>query len=99
MSNEPTREGVDLAKEWVAAANRVKDLEAALSRARCDRDNAEIALSKWLLPPDATVGEKVSMWFGDSLIQATADTCVSSNTWTGKVVVRLRGPKFGDTFR
>lgn len=99
MSNEPTREGVDLAKEWVSATERVKRLQAESNRAQCDLDNAETALSKWLLPPDATVGEKVSMWFGDSLLQATADTCVGSNVWTGKVVVRLRGPKFGDTFR
>lgn len=99
MSNELTREGVDLVKQWVFATERVRRLQEELNRAQCDRDNAEIALSKWLLPPDATVGEKIAVWFGDSLIQATADTCVGSGVWTGKVAVRLRGPKFGEMFR
>ena len=97
--NGVTREGEALVKEWVFASERVRRLKEELSRAECDRDNAEIALSKWLLPPDAVVGEKVSVWFGDSLIQATAHTRVASNTWSGPVAVRLRGPKFGEMFR
>lgn len=97
--NGVTREGEVLVKDWVSAKERVARLAAELNRAQCDRDNAEAALSKWLLPPDAVVGEKVSVWFGDSLIQATAHTCVASNTWSGPVIVRLRGPKFGEMFR
>lgn len=97
--NGVTREGETLVKAWASAAERVKRLKSELSRAECDRDNAESALSKWLLPPDAVVGEKVAVWFGDSLIQATAHTCIGSNTWCGPVVVRLRGPKFDEVFR
>ena len=97
--NGVTREGEALVKEWLSTRERVARLAAELNRAQCERDNAEIALSKWLLPPDSVVGEKVAVWFGDSLIQATARECVGSNTWCGPVIVRLRGPKFGEMFR
>ena len=97
--NRLTSQGEALVRDWVLATQRVERLKAELNRATCDRDNAESALSKWLLPPDAVVGEKVAVWFGDSLIQATAHTCIGSNTWCGPVVVRLRGQKFDEAFR
>lgn len=97
--NGVTREGEALLKDWVQNTERVKRLKAELNRAECDRDNAESALSKWLLPPDSVLGEKVAVWFRDSLIQATAHTCVGLNTWCGPVTIRLKGPKFDEAFR
>lgn len=97
--NRLTSQGEALVKDWASAMQRVARLAAELNRAQCERDNAESALSKWLLPPDAAVGEKVAVWFGDSLIQATAHTCVGSNRWCGPVVVRVRGQKFDEVFR
>lgn len=97
--NRLTADGEALVKSWVSAVQRVERLKAELNRATCDRDNTESALSKWLLPPDAVVGEKVAVWLGDSLIQATAHTCIGSDTWCGPVVVRLRGKKFDEVFR
>ena len=94
-----TTQGEALVKDWASAKERVARLAAELNRAQCDRDNAESALSKWLLPPDAVVGEKVAVWFGDSLIQATAHMCIGSNTWCGPVTVRIKGPKFDEVFR
>lgn len=97
--NGVTREGEALVKEWLSTKERVARLAAELNRAQCERDNAEIALSKWLLPPDSVVGEKVAVWFGDSLIQATARECVASGKWAGPVIVRTRGKHLDEMFR
>ncbi len=97
--NRLTSQGEALVKDWASASARVERLKSELNRAKCEADNAETALSKWLLPPDAVVGEKVAVWFGDSLIQATAHTCIGSNTWCGPVTVRIKGSKFDEVFR
>lgn len=66
---EPTREGEKLLKEWYAARDRFEQAERELSRARCDKDNAENAFVKWMLPEDAKAGERFLMWHGAQLVQ------------------------------
>ena len=39
----------------------------ALSRARSERDRARQDVFKWLVPEGARIGEKFSVWCGDSL--------------------------------
>ncbi len=97
--NRPTNHGVQAAKRWVAAVKRLELMKAELNRAQCEASNAESALAAWLLPPDAVVGEKVSMWFGDTLLQAQAKECIGTKQWAGPVTVRIKGPQFEDTFR
>ena len=99
MSGDLTHRGLELVRDWANTKARLERLRDDLNRAQCEADNAEIALSKWLLPPDAVVGEKVAVWFGDSLIQATAHTCLGTGQWSGPVIVRTRGKKFDETFR
>lgn len=98
MSNELTKDGVELVKDWLRTKKRVERLKEELNRAEAEAQNAEIALSRWLLPPDSVVGEKVAVWFGDSLVQATAHTCLASGRWSGPVIVRLRGKHFTEMF-
>lgn len=88
--DDVTPEGAQLIKGWLQAQTREKDARSALNSAECATANARNALAKWLLPEDAKVGEKISVWMGDSLFQAerqeTGDPIVSVRT-RGKFVI------------
>ena len=91
-------QGRELIRAWSKANDRVSELRAQLQRAETEAANAEVALSRWVLPRDAGHGEVISIWFGDSLIQATAtDNIVGA--WSGKVKWRTRGPKLLEFLR
>lgn len=93
-----TKVGEELVREWWAAKQRAQRLRDEASRADTEARNAELELSRWLLPSDAVQGEKVGVWFIDSLVQATAESFVG-NGWTGPVIIRTAGKKFLEVFR
>lgn len=80
--------GEILIKSWVAANQRVADLERDLNSAKRNAANSEIELSKWLLPADAQTGEKICVWYGDSLIQVE---CMGSGGVLSRVEIRTLG--------
>lgn len=97
-----TSDGERAIKDWLAAKERHEQARRDENRASCDESNAETALVKWMLPPDAKPGEKIAVWFGDSLIQVevggevigqSGETRAMTST---KVTVRHRGKHFGD---
>lgn len=65
-----TPEGERLIKRWLAAQDRLGRAKSEVNSADVELRNSANALSKWLLPDDAKPGEKIAVWFGDSLIQA-----------------------------
>lgn len=102
--NEITRDGSELVKRWLATVDELKRSKDAVNRADCDERNAQSALAKWLMPSDMGNGEKVAVWFGDSLIQVelapvesfSPGSDVAHVRYEPKVTVRLRGKRFGE---
>lgn len=94
-----TKTGRELIREWAHAKERVERLREQINRAEVEAANAEIALARWMLPPDATKGEVISIWFGDSLLQVTADESCSNNHRPGAVRWRSCGPKLSEHLR
>lgn len=88
-------EGERLVKNWWSAKAEAYRLRERANAAETEARNAEIALSKWILPRECKPNEQIAIWFGDSLIQATAETPVGSY-WSGPVIVRLQGPRFNE---
>lgn len=88
-----THHGDRLVREWFGTLQRRARAQQELARAEADFRNAERELSNWLLPPDAREGETSGVWFGDSLIQATALEPFDGK-WFGPVKLRLQGPKW-----
>ncbi len=56
---------------WKQSEKAVSDAEYALSRAQSVRDQARLDVFKWLVPEGAKIGEKFSVWVGDSLYTLT----------------------------
>lgn len=78
-------DGRRLIDQLVGATTTVMRLKNGLNRVALSAVNAKIALGKWPLPDDASVGEKIAVWDGDSLYQA-------EKTIDGPVVtIRTRG--------
>ncbi len=63
-------DGRRLIEQWFSAQTEVERCKERLRTAETDEANATLAVGKWLLPSDARAGEKIAVWFGDSLIQA-----------------------------
>jgi len=55
----------------ILTKERLADAQRKVSRESCAANNARNALGKWLMPYDAKVGEKFSVWHLDSLIEVT----------------------------
>lgn len=85
--NDPTSEGTRAIKAWLGAQEELRRAKDNLNRRECDLKNVESALAKWLLPPDAKVGEKIAVWYGDSLIQG--EVCEDRTI----ITVRSRGKR------
>lgn len=70
-----TADGNTLVEAWKNAAKRVESAKRELSSAQTDLTNSKNALGKWMLLPEVTKpvkGEKICIWYHDSLIQVTA---------------------------
>ncbi len=89
MSTEPTSEGKRLIDEWQAAVKELEARKRLINSLECHMHNARNALGKWLMPIDAKDGEQFCIWYGDSLITATAPTRNHSSDYD--VQIRSRG--------
>lgn len=102
--SDVTSEGDRLIRNWLRAAERVHQCKLELNTAECDLINAGEALAKWMKPPDAKPGEKIAVWFGDSLIQVEVGGVPRGETVNGvgpaptetSVTVRYRGKHFNE---
>lgn len=65
---QPTIDTASQIKTWVDAKTSVEELKRRLSSAETDLMNATNNLGKFLCPPDAKVGEKFRIWYGDGLL-------------------------------
>ena len=66
---EASREGARVIDQWLKAKAQVKACQDQLSHAHLAVSDAEHDLVAWLMPGDAKPGEKIAVWYGDSLIQ------------------------------
>lgn len=82
-----TADGEMLIKRWMSALRHVEQLTRQLFGAKAELDDAVSELAKWMLPDDARTGEKISVWFGDSLVQVE---CADAGS-THRITVRQRG--------
>ena len=83
-------EGENLLKSWLRCIQLVRNAKREVNSAECDEMNSQTALARWLLPKDAKEGEKIAIWFGDSLIQVEC-TQAGPGLMDGKVTVRQDG--------
>jgi len=96
MTEGVVPEGKRLIEQWLGAQRRTA--QAELNWRDCTRDEreAETALATWLAPSDAKPGEKIAVWYGNSLIQVEVGGVVSGegdgpqHVSTSRVSVRLR---------
>jgi hypothetical protein len=84
---EVTSEGKRLIDAWLGALQRIAGAKRELNSAECDENNTRRALAKWLTPDDAVAGEKIAVWYSDSLIQVTVPTEIQDPV----VTIRQRG--------
>lgn len=67
--NDLTKDGHTLVTNWLRAVDEHQLQQQRTWDRYKDVQQTEAALAKWLAPPDAKPGEKIAVWFGDSLIQ------------------------------
>lgn len=106
--NDVTSEGQRLITNWLRAVEEHKCRQQSVTDAHRDVEETEASLAKWLAPPDAKPGEKIAVWFGDSLIQVEVGgvqpklsegaECGPGPSQT-KVTVRTRGKHFSELAR
>jgi hypothetical protein len=84
---EPTRDGEHFIKAWLGACESEKLAKGELNRAECNTHNTRSDLAKWMVPGDAKPGEKIAIWYGDSLIQVE----VAHPGKDHSVTIRTRG--------
>jgi len=98
-----TGEGFQILGEWLRAAELVDRERARMDAAYRDLREAEKALITWMLPPviKPQPGEKLAIWFGDSLIQVEVGGVVSTTEGSEvgcvsstRVTIRYRGHEF-----
>lgn len=83
-------EGERLVKAWLSETEMLERARGEVRRRECDLANSANALAKWMLPDDAKPGEKIAIWYGDSLIQ------VEKHAEMGRdpvITIRKRGRK------
>jgi hypothetical protein len=85
-----TSEGDRLIKSWLLALSKVKRVETELCSARFILKSTEADLAKWLMPDDVQPGEKIAVWYGDSLIQVEV---IHEKLGGPSVTIRKRGHK------
>lgn len=109
VNNDLTTEGERRVETWLRAKRNTNRASVELDNARLAESNAECELAKWLLPDDVRPGEKIAVWYGDSLIQVEfpfaggggggssgggGNTTVSVRIDSSpRVTIRKRGPK------
>lgn len=95
--NSVTTEGRRLVEAWTNARQLVTQCHRRLSEAQGIERETEAALAKWLAPSDAKPGEKIAVWYGDSLIQVevggviTGEGALAQHQTSTRVTIRTRG--------
>lgn len=95
--NSITTEGRRLVEAWTNARRRVTQCNLQLADAEKIERETEAALAKWLAPSDAKPGEKIAVWYGDSLIQVevggviTGEGALAQHQTSTRVTIRTRG--------
>lgn len=101
--SDATPEGQRLITVWLRCVDEHRRKQQAVYDAFRDVAESEAALAKWLAPPDAKPGEKIAVWFHDSLIQVEiggvqppmpAGSTVGEGPSQTRVTVRSRGKHF-----
>ena len=99
--NDVTSEGQRLIGQWLRCVDDHRRKQQAVYDAFKDVNESEAALIKWLAPTDAKPGEKIAVWFGDSLIQVemgydvpSKQDGVPSERVSTRVTIRTRGKHF-----
>lgn len=64
-----TAQGESLIASWKHCQRRVEIAQREVEQARADFAEVSNTLGKWLLPPDAKQGERIAIWWIDSLVQ------------------------------
>lgn len=82
-----TSEGEQKILRWLRAKEAQEQAERELNRRQCDTSNSKNDLAKWMVPGDAKPGEKIAIWYGDSLIQVEVNNPGHDHI----VTVRSRG--------
>lgn len=72
---------LDKVKAWRHALQNVTIARKELERLIKVEQEAETALAKHILPEDHKDGESVCLWFGDSLINARASRCYTTDPY------------------
>lgn len=65
MSVGASSEGTKLIEEWRAAKRATERARSELANRQHLENICAGAVGKWLMPPDASIGEKIGVWFGD----------------------------------
>jgi hypothetical protein len=85
--SDVTNEGERLIKNWLAVRDRVSRAHAEVTKLEKEERDTRKELAKWLKPMDATPGEKIAVWYGDTLVQVH----VQNPGFDDIVTVRQRG--------
>lgn len=91
-TSDVTDKGKQLIEHYFRSMSRLSQAEQRLHSEKLVAIEAQIDLASWLLPEDAKNGEKIAVWYGDSLIQVE----VKSMTLEGdfcktEITIRKRG--------
>jgi hypothetical protein len=89
MTDEVTSDGKECINRWKNAVDDIAKARSRLNSCDCELSNAATALARWMLPSDAQVGEKIAVWYGDSLVQVECTQAAPMKD--GKITVRSRG--------
>ena len=91
MTATPISEGKSLIQSWTSCRRQVENHRRSLLAAENDLKEAEQRLSKWMLPDDVSTGEKIAVWWEDSLIQVEVLEHRSDGNHVVRLSMRLRG--------
>lgn len=84
--NEPTSDGMRLARAWHQSLADVRGLERALRDAEEVLRNAERDLAQFLVPKDAVAGESFCLAFGNTFLEAKLKREIAYEEGSGKEV-------------
>lgn len=82
---QPTTKVELLIKAWYQSARELESLKTRVDQLTIQHKEHTEQLADILLPADALAGEKIGVWYGDSIIMA------SHNNGVKRVEVRQRG--------
>lgn len=76
-TGDPVSAAVRLIKEFEETKQLLNTARSDVVRRNLDMEQAERTLGEWLRPKDMVPGEKIGVWFGDSLYQVELEAVTS----------------------